>query len=215
MSKIKLPLLAIETSGELCSAALLIGENILYEYSIRQKNIHSEKLFEMIQNVLSSAKITINEIGAIAYSSGPGSFTGLRIGLSAAKGIAFGISKPVIPVPTFDALAYAIAKYHKIGTKFRIVRNASKDEIYSAHYIINEKLEYDNVELLNKNEITFENDNLVYGDSKIDILVKNVIGPSASNIAEWAYLFGEDLLTFDYDYLEPNYLKKFIVKVKK
>lgn len=215
MSKIKLPLLAIETSGELCSTALQIEGNIFYEYTIRQKNIHSEKLFEMVQNLLSSAKITINEIGAIAYSSGPGSFTGLRIGLSAAKGIAFGISKPVIPVLTFDALAFAIAKYHKFGTKFRIVRNASIDEIYSAHYIINEKLEYGTVELLNKNEITFENDNLVYGDSKIDVTVKNVIGPSASNIAEWAYLFGEDLLTFDYDYLEPNYLKKFIVKVKK
>ncbi len=215
MSKIKLPILAIETSGELCSAALLIGENISYEYSIWQKNVHSEKLFEIIQNILSIAKTTINEIGAIAYSSGPGSFTGLRIGLSAAKGIAFGISKPVIPVPTFNAFAFAIAKYHNIGTKFRIVRNASIDEIYSAHFIINQKLEYGNVELLNKNEITFENDNLVYGDSKIDLSVKNVIGPSASNIAEWAYLFGEDLLTFDYDYLEPHYLKKFIVKVKK
>ncbi len=215
MSKLKLPILAIETSGELCSASAMTGEKIFYETTIRQKNIHSEKIFEVTENILTAAKLKIDEIQSIAYSNGPGSFTGLRIGLSAAKGLAFGISKPIIPVPTFNALAYSISKYHNDETKFSIIRNASTEEVYKADYYLKGELVYGIVELISKGDAKKNGSNLIYGDKIEKLNIHEMTGPSANQIAEWAYLFGEDLLTFDYDYLEPNYLKKFIVKVKK
>lgn len=215
MPKLKLPLLAIETSAELCSVAVMIDEVVYHETTIKEKNIHSEKLFEIIEKNLSDASLKIGDVNTIAYSNGPGSFTGLRIGLSAAKGLAYGISKPIVPVPTFNALAFSISKYHKAGDRFSIVRNASKDELYHANYLLGEKLEYGAVELLNKDDSKLNVDSLIYGEKIPGLDVQEISGPTASEIAEWAYLFGEDLLSFDYDYLEPNYLKKFIVKVKK
>ncbi|MEW6193684.1 MAG: tRNA (adenosine(37)-N6)-threonylcarbamoyltransferase complex dimerization subunit type 1 TsaB [Bacteroidota bacterium] len=215
MSKLNLPILAIETSGELCSASVMLGEKTFYETTIRQKNIHSEKIFEVVEIILSAAKLKIEEIQAIAYSNGPGSFTGLRIGLSAAKGLALGISKPIIPVPTFNALAYSISKYHNYGTKFSIIRNASTDEIYKADYHLDGELVYGTVELINKTDTKKNDSDLIYGDKIEGLNIHEIHEATANQIAEWAYLFGEDLLIFDYDYLEPNYLKKFIVKVKK
>ena len=85
-----------------------------------EKNIHSEKLLEVVEAVLKKSLVKINEVGSIAVSSGPGSFTGLRIGMSAAKGLAFGANLPIISVPTFEALALKICDIIPDKTEFVI-----------------------------------------------------------------------------------------------
>lgn len=212
-------ILAIETSGELCSVSLSYDIRKYDERSILMKHIHSEKLIPMIDEILEANKVVAKDLDSIAISVGPGSFTGLRIGMTAAKGIAFAANLPIIPVPTFDALSLEISQYLPNETSICILNNANVDECYYAKYFIkNDDIQVlDNVRLLNKSEIDedFINVNNLYGNLKGVESVKSISSPRASSIAKWAYLFGEDLLTFKYDYLEPNYLKNFVVRKNK
>ena len=98
-------LLAIETSTQICAAALAENGRLLAEHRINIKNVHAARLFSVIHSVLDSASFKQNNLNGIAVSIGPGSFTGLRIGLSAAKGLAFGLNIPLVAVPTLQALA--------------------------------------------------------------------------------------------------------------
>ncbi|MCK5458218.1 MAG: tRNA (adenosine(37)-N6)-threonylcarbamoyltransferase complex dimerization subunit type 1 TsaB, partial [Melioribacteraceae bacterium] len=104
-------ILSIETSGELCSVALYFSEQKYDERNILMKHIHSEKLVPMIEELLNSNSVKTNELDWIAVSNGPGSFTGLRIGMTTAKGLAFASNLPILPVPTFDALSLQISIY--------------------------------------------------------------------------------------------------------
>lgn len=98
-------ILGIETSTRICGAALIDENGWIADYHLNQKNVHASKLTNIIETVLQQGGITVSELSAIAVSIGPGSFTGLRIGLSMAKGLALGGKIPVVAVPTFDALA--------------------------------------------------------------------------------------------------------------
>ena len=213
------PILAVDTSGDNCSVALLFDDHNFIEMNYQQKHIHSQKLIEMIDTVLKNAQIELNQCKAIAVSMGPGSFTGLRIGLSTVKGLAFGADIPIIPVPTFDAYALHISQYIKTGTKFVIAMNANGDEYYFSKYIkLDKKIEVvENLKLVGKNNLQslIFSDELVYGDSTLEDTLRETSGLTAVKIGRWAYLFGYDLLTSNYDYLEPNYFKKFIVKGKR
>jgi len=213
-----LPILAIETSGNLCSAAVLLEDDIYSECNVNKKNIHSEILFELIDNTLSKPNLTINDINTIAVSEGPGSFTGLRIGMAAGKGIADGSNLPIISVPTFEALAWQISNYIVDNVKFGIANKANRDEFYFAVYQklngkISEikKLQTHSVEEIN---ILSKDLNCIFGNYSHSTGTE-ISSPSALSIARWAYIYGKDLLTFDYDFIEPNYFKNFKVKVKK
>ncbi|MBU2493611.1 MAG: tRNA (adenosine(37)-N6)-threonylcarbamoyltransferase complex dimerization subunit type 1 TsaB [Bacteroidetes bacterium] len=214
------PILAVETSGDLCSAAVMMDEKSFSEINILKKHIHSEKLLLMIKQVLGSVDLSVNDIAQIAFSNGPGSFTGLRIGLSAVKGIAFGVDIPVIPVPTFDALAYKISLSVNNDTNFGVVSNVNTEELYFSAY---KKVNDQNLELLkelslikkDEFEISTKNLDSVFGNFSHKKVFNKSTFPTAINIAEWAYLFGQELLTYNFDYLEPNYFKKFAAKVNK
>ena len=84
------PILSIETSGSLCSSSLFFSDEKYFLSSTNLKNSHSENLFNQIEFLFDQAEISRDNIGSIAVSGGPGSFTGLRIGMAAAKGIASG-----------------------------------------------------------------------------------------------------------------------------
>lgn len=103
-------ILAIETSGLVSSVALAEDDNIIAEFSTNFKMTHSVTLLPMIENMLNILKIPIKEIEMIAASKGPGSFTGLRIGSSTAKGIAMALDIPIASVPTLEAMAMNIDK---------------------------------------------------------------------------------------------------------
>ncbi|MBI5057955.1 MAG: tRNA (adenosine(37)-N6)-threonylcarbamoyltransferase complex dimerization subunit type 1 TsaB [Nitrospirae bacterium] len=99
-------ILAIETATVAGSIAILDDNTgLIAEIRVDVKVVHAERLMPSIQWLMNAAGISINEIDAFAVSIGPGSFTGLRIGLSTAKGFAYATGKPLVPVPTLDAFA--------------------------------------------------------------------------------------------------------------
>lgn len=212
-------ILAIETSGELCSAAIYFGNNMYDERTILMKHIHSEKLIPMIDDLFKSNKIKAAELDCVAVSIGPGSFTGLRIGMTAAKGIAFAANLPIVPVPTFDALSLEVISYLQNETTFCIINKANVEECYFSKYIIKNGMPSTliDAELIFNTEIELKKGdcNIVFGNMEVRSGVEMISSPRASSLAKWAYLYGEDLLTFDYDYLEPNYLKNFKVLKRK
>ncbi|HOI29754.1 MAG TPA: tRNA (adenosine(37)-N6)-threonylcarbamoyltransferase complex dimerization subunit type 1 TsaB [Melioribacteraceae bacterium] len=217
--KTNFPILGIETSGELCSVALMVNDSEYYEVNILKKHIHSRKLIDMIDSVLKESGTDIKKISSIAVSMGPGSFTGLRIGLTAAKGLAFGSQLPVIPVSTFNAMAVVISGFLKPETEFAVMRNASIEDLYFSEFV-SEGISFRTLKetcLVNKKDLEqlLSGKDLIFGDLTENFPVKRFRGPEAVDICRYAYLFGKDLLTFDYDYLEPYYLKQFIARVKK
>ncbi|MBK8945916.1 MAG: tRNA (adenosine(37)-N6)-threonylcarbamoyltransferase complex dimerization subunit type 1 TsaB [Ignavibacteriae bacterium] len=215
MEKIQ-KILAIETSNELCSAAIIFDENNFDERNILLKHVHSEKLIPTIEELLNSNKISTKELTSVAVSIGPGSFTGLRIGLTAAKAIAFTSNLPIIPVPTFSALALEISDYLKSNSEYFIVNNANIEECYFSKFI-SEEFGFKEIitpKLILKNDFNnfINEDSLIFGNIKNVKNIKLINSPRASYIGKWSYFFGRDLLTFDYDFLEPNYLKDFKIK---
>lgn len=98
-------LLAIETATAVCGVALVQDGEVRAEESVRLPNTHAEKLMDLLDAVLRRTGVALRNLDAVAVSIGPGSFTGLRIGLSVAKGLAWAHDLPVVPVPTLRALA--------------------------------------------------------------------------------------------------------------
>lgn len=211
-----LPLLAIETSEKLCGVSLLQNEIEYYSAKIFLPHSHSEKLFELIEILRDSSSIKLNEIKSVAVSSGPGSFTGLRIGMAAAKGIAAGLNIPIIPVPTFEALAYQLSKILPNEQKFIIANKANRDEAYFAKFHVknNNYIFEEQLKILPISEIKFNESELLFGN--VSTATKKLVSPEPEFIGFWAVEFGKNKLVRDFDFLEPNYIKDFIVKeVKK
>ena len=217
------PLLAIESSDSSCGACVYFNEEKYFSLKLILKHSHAEKLFEIIGSVLNLALITQTDLKSIALSIGPGSFTGLRIGMSAAKGIAQALSIPIIPVPTFEALAYQISRILPDKFLFIIANKVGRDELYFAkfqimgnNYIFKEELKI--VPLLEFSSLV--KDVPVFGsvvtlDTDINIDVKNISSPDPEFIAKWATNFGLNKIISEIDFIEPNYIKDFIVKEKK
>ena len=210
------PILAIETSGDLCSVCVYQSSSLFSEINIQRKHIHSELLMTLVEQCISNMGVNKAELKSVAVSMGPGSFTGLRIGMSVAKSIAFGLQLPIIAVPTYEALAYFILKLNFEISRICIVNKVNRDELYMQKFDIdNLSLSPQEIQLIKSDQITEIDESYnIYGNldhSKVTLLNS----PSSLSISEWAYIFGQDLVTFDYDYLEPNYIKNFIAKVKK
>jgi tRNA threonylcarbamoyladenosine biosynthesis protein TsaB len=123
--------LGIDTSTPCGSIGLIEGEQLLCEYSLNRKMSHSERVLKTIDRVLEDSGLSIGEIDGFAVSIGPGSFTGLRIGVSAVKGLAFATGRCVAGVSTLDALAQNV-RYspHLISP----LVDARRGEVYTALY---------------------------------------------------------------------------------
>ena len=130
------PILALETSERICGVCLYFDDEKLFEFSILLKNSHSEVIFHLVDKVLKTSGTKINQVSCVAVSAGPGSFTGLRIGMSVAKGLAFGASLPIAPVPTFEAMAYQLTDFLPEGTEFVIANKVNSEEAYFAGFQI-------------------------------------------------------------------------------
>lgn len=129
--------LGIETSTAVCSAALFDELTGRYaETSISEKNLHAEKLVSIIDHLVQDSDRTRDAIGGIAVSIGPGSFTGLRIGLSVAKGLAFALDVPLTAVSTLYALAYkAFAMSGENDLLVVSALDARRDEVYADIFV--------------------------------------------------------------------------------
>lgn len=127
-------LLAIETASSVCATALIRGEKVLANVHQNKANIHGAMLVPMIEEALKIANLTLEEIDAIGYSAGPGSYTGLRIGLSTAKGLAMAVDKPLIAVPTLEALALSCLHNKEAQSLWVPMLDARRMEVYLAAY---------------------------------------------------------------------------------
>jgi tRNA threonylcarbamoyladenosine biosynthesis protein TsaB len=216
-------ILNIESSTTNCSISLANNGELISIRELNEKNYsHSTKLHSFIEEVLKNSNITVNKLSAIAVSSGPGSYTGLRIGVSAAKGLCYALQIPLISVPTLKVLARQL----NIQREDLIipVMDARRDEVYSAVY----NSEYELVrnifpEIIDSESfIELAKDNKLYfignGQEKCERLIRknsNLIFsnydtfPSSKEMVLISYEKFKKSKFEDVAYFEPDYLKKF------
>lgn len=126
-------ILAIDSSGIVASAAVADSNAVIAEFTVNNRQTHSQTLLPMVDKVVQMSEIPLGDIDAIAVASGPGSFTGLRIGSATAKGLGLALDKPVVPVPSLDALAYRAACYSGVICP---LMDARRNQVYTAAYYI-------------------------------------------------------------------------------
>lgn len=127
----KMKTLAIDTSTLVAGVAVMDDKRLLGEYIINHKKTHSQRLMPMVEMLLEELELKPADIDVFAVSTGPGSFTGLRIGVTTIKAMAYATSKPVVGVPTLDALAYNILMDGFIVCPIMDARN---NQVYTALY---------------------------------------------------------------------------------
>ncbi len=124
-------ILAVDTSSSVATVAVTDGTRLLGEYIINHKKTHSQKLMPMIDEIMRTLELSPTDIDIYAASIGPGSFTGLRIGITTIKALAFAAGKPVVGVPTLDALAY---NTQSRGMLICPIMDARNNQVYTALY---------------------------------------------------------------------------------
>lgn len=128
----ELKILAVDTATEACSAALLVGDSLFSRWEEAPRD-HTRKILPMVQAVLDDAGITLNDLDAIAFGRGPGSFTGVRIGISVAQGLAFGVGVPLIGISTLAAMAQGAYRLDGAEQVLTAI-DARMNEVYFGRY---------------------------------------------------------------------------------
>ena len=214
-------ILSIETATTNCSVSISKeGKTLVLKEDYDKNYSHAERLHVYIDTVLKDAKISKNDIDAVAVSKGPGSYTGLRIGVSAAKGLCFALDKPLISVPTLDALAYQV----KIDNGVIIsMLDARRMEVYSAIYDSNYKqIRETQAQILDENSFSYylENQKVYFIGNGVEktkglihhpnaVFIQNKL-PSANDMSFLGFNKYKISDTEDVAYFEPYYLKDFV-----
>jgi len=132
-------LLCIETSTTVCSVCIASEGKVIAVKEINSGYTHAENLHVFIEEIIKEAGITLKQLSAVAVSKGPGSYTGLRIGVSAAKGLCYALNIPLISVDTLEAMAFSVSEKSKEDMLFCPMLDARRMEVYCAVY--NNKVE--------------------------------------------------------------------------
>lgn len=132
-------ILAIDTSTDACSVAVLTPTEVKQQLSIAARE-HTQRLLPSVESLLAEMGLSLNQFDAIAFGVGPGSFTGLRIALSTAQGLAYGADLPLIPVSTLMTMAQTAFRHGKVPVGHTIVPmiDARMNEVYWSAYQVNE-----------------------------------------------------------------------------
>jgi len=225
-------ILQIETATSCCSAALAKDGSILASREINERNIHAEVITKFIEEVAAVVGIRLTDLDAVAVSCGPGSYTGLRIGVSVAKGLCFALDIPLIAVGTLEAMAYGVISLAKQKpddqTLLCPMIDARRMEVFTAIFntagelvkptaaeIINEN---SFAGLLVNNKILFFGDgaekcrSVLSGNANADFLTGFI--NSAAYLTQTALKKFEENKFEDVGYFEPFYLKDFIAGKK-
>lgn len=218
-------ILCIETSGTNCSVAISYEGKCIASKEINTGSFsHAEKLHVFIQSLLEEVAISSNNFKAIAVSTGPGSYTGLRIGVSSAKGLCYAWNLPLIAIPTLEILAHSIQTDNKLIIPMLDARrmevyasifDAKYNEISPVKAQILEPNSF--IEYLSSNEVIFLGD----GSDKFSkicphpnaIFIKDKF-PSAITMCNLAWLRYQNQSFEDIAYYEPFYLKNFVANSK-
>ncbi|MBQ8312487.1 MAG: tRNA (adenosine(37)-N6)-threonylcarbamoyltransferase complex dimerization subunit type 1 TsaB [Clostridia bacterium] len=124
-------LLAIDTSGPVCGVAILTDAGIAYECAAVNKLTHSTNLMPMVEAAFAATGLTVQDMDRIAVVTGPGSFTGVRIGVSTAKGLAHGAGKPCVAVDALEAMAAGVGEF---GGIICPIQDARAGQVYGAAF---------------------------------------------------------------------------------
>ena len=216
-------ILSIETSTTVCSVALTLNGDRLEERKIFDEQSHSTHLTLLINEVLENAGKSMVDLNAVAVSEGPGSYTGLRIGVSTAKGLCYTLGIPLVAIPTLQAMAYEVNLNNVDKSLLVPMIDARRMEVYTATY--DDQLEVEKeLRPLILDEISFQetltNNKVLFfgnGADKFKPLVERVVNaefiddvsPSAWAIGLLAYKKFEKKDFVDVAYFEPNYLKAY------
>ena len=130
-------LLVIDTSGPVCGTAVMDEEKVYSEFTAQNRHTHSASLMPMIERALEAAGMTLGDMDAVAAVTGPGSFTGVRIGVATAKGIAHGAGLPCIAVDALDALSESAGDFDGIVCP---IQDARAGQVYGAAFRNGERL---------------------------------------------------------------------------
>lgn len=215
-------ILNLETATKNCSVALsLNGQIIACVEQADAGYAHAEKLHVYIEDVIRQAGITYADLAAIAISMGPGSYTGLRIGVSAAKGLCYALELPLIAVSTLEVLAQPLIG--KVSGKIIPMLDARRMEVYAAHFTADGKM-VRAVEAEIVDESTYANLTEPYhliGDAQEKLQAvftdanwvfhPEIIYPSARAMAALSTEKFNAHSFEDVAYFEPYYLKEFLV----
>lgn len=217
-------ILNIETATKNCSVSLAKdGETIALKELATENFSHAEKLHVFIDEVLSQAKIKLQDLSAVAVSKGPGSYTGLRIGVSSVKGLCYALNIPMIAIDTLESLAHQISVEN--GILIPMI-DARRMEVYSAffnskHEVIRET----QAEVIDENSYAEISEVIhLVGDGALklkEILTDekfvfhdNVVFPSANEMSKLSFEKHKKSDFIDVAYFEPFYLKDFILNKK-
>jgi tRNA threonylcarbamoyladenosine biosynthesis protein TsaB len=218
-------ILNIETATKNCSVAIAKnGETIICKEIAEEGYSHAEKLHVFIEEVIAEIGISFHDLVAVAVSQGPGSYTGLRIGVSAAKGLCFALNIPLIAVDTLQTLA-SQAKVSE--GKIIPMLDARRMEVYSAIFTTDLQTERPILaEVIDENSFKDFKETLYFvGDcaekckpmltKENFVFLENIKYPSASAMSKISYDKYQISDTVDVAYFEPYYLKDFMITTPK
>ena len=124
-------ILGLDSSGIVASVAIVEEDNLIAEYTVNYKKTHSQTLLPMLDELAKMTELDMDTIDAIAVAAGPGSFTGLRIGSATAKGLGLALKKPLVEIPTVDALAYNL---YDAKALICPIMDARRSQVYTGIY---------------------------------------------------------------------------------
>lgn len=233
-------LLCLETATTVCSVALAKDRKVLALREVNQGYTHSENLTVFTDQVLKEAGCSFAELDAVVVSKGPGSYTGLRIGVSAAKGFCFALDKPLIAVNTLRSMAYgvrstmdpsiALSEEKTTGNGILLcpMIDARRMEVYCAFYDLdNNEIRPTSAEIIaadSFSDLLEDNKVIFFGDGSSKcrqtlthpnaVFLDNAF-PSAAYLVQLAEDKFQDKKFEDVAYFEPYYLKDFVAGGKK
>jgi tRNA threonylcarbamoyladenosine biosynthesis protein TsaB len=221
-------ILQIETATASCSVALARDSIVLGCKQVNERNIHAEVITLFIDELISTAGVKYSDLDAIAVSCGPGSYTGLRIGVSTAKGLCFALDKSLIAIETLEAMAYGMASRSEYfiddNTLLCPMIDARRMEVFTAVFSANgERIRKTSAEIINEDSFSdlLRNKKMLFfgdgaekcramlGGNPNALFFPGFINSAVDLTAKAAEKFGNREFE-NVGYFEPYYLKDFI-----
>ncbi len=222
-------ILHIESTSTVCSVAISKHADLVAIKELNNGYTHAENLHVFINDILKENNLNPSDLNAVSISSGPGSYTGLRIGFSAAKGLAYALQIPLISIQTLKALSVAAIKKSNTEALFCPMMDARRMEVYCNVYDnqLNEIIPLQALVLNEESIKTFDLNKPIYffgdGMPKAKELLQTIpnsyfiddVTASASHMIDLAYEKYQAKQFEDVAYSEPNYLKEFFFTTAK
>ena len=196
-------ILAIESASIVCGTALFLGNKMIETDEITKPRIHGERLPVIIDNILKKYEIGVADLDGIAVSAGPGSYTGLRIGMNLAKGLAVSADVPIIPVPTLEVMNRGISK----EGVYWVLLYSHKDVVFAQRFVSGEsdsEIEYkvfDMERYINPHGFNLDT---VYNPEEYE-----PAPPSSKYVGELAIQCYDKWAESDLNQITPNYVTNF------